>query len=186
MAIEILMPALSPTMTEGKLVKWHKAEGDGVESGDVVAEIETDKATMEIEAVDEGVLGRILVAEGSEGVQVNTAIASLGKVTAQEKAGVMLEFAHFFYEDKPLSFAPTATTGPLPAEPAPPGSDKPLDLGTLNPPQEAPTSQAQEEEKAILHTLEQMRRRLDPGQIDWGRAGYDFGDGFKGPSPDRR
>jgi pyruvate dehydrogenase E2 component (dihydrolipoamide acetyltransferase) len=77
MTIEILMPALSPTMTEGKLVKWHKAEGDAVDSGDVLAEIETDKATMEIEAVDEGVLGRILVAEGSEGVKVNTAIAVL-------------------------------------------------------------------------------------------------------------
>ena len=77
MAIEILMPALSPTMTEGKLVKWHKAEGDTVDAGDVLAEIETDKATMEIEAVDEGIVGKILVAEGSEGVQVNTPIAVL-------------------------------------------------------------------------------------------------------------
>ncbi|NVJ93250.1 MAG: pyruvate dehydrogenase complex E1 component subunit beta [Methylocystaceae bacterium] len=77
MPIEILMPALSPTMEEGNLSKWCKAEGDKVESGDVIAEIETDKATMEVEAVDEGVLGKILVAEGTEGVKVNELIALL-------------------------------------------------------------------------------------------------------------
>jgi pyruvate dehydrogenase E1 component beta subunit len=77
MAIEILMPALSPTMTEGKLAKWLKKEGDSVVSGDVLAEIETDKATMEVEAVDEGVLQKILVKEGTEGVAVNTPIALL-------------------------------------------------------------------------------------------------------------
>ncbi len=78
MATQILMPALSPTMTEGKLARWLKKEGDMVKSGDVIAEIETDKATMEVEAVDEGVLGKILVPEGSEGVAVNTPIAVLG------------------------------------------------------------------------------------------------------------
>jgi len=77
MPIQILMPALSPTMTDGKLAKWHKKEGDAVESGDVIAEIETDKATMEIEAVEEGVLGKILVAEGTEEVPVNQVIALL-------------------------------------------------------------------------------------------------------------
>src|SRR5208283_1360223 len=75
MSTQVLMPALSPTMEEGKLAKWVKAEGDEVRSGDVIAEIETDKATMEIEAVDEGKLGRILVPEGTEGVKVNTPIA---------------------------------------------------------------------------------------------------------------
>ena len=75
MPIEVLMPALSPTMTEGNLAKWHKREGDVVGAGDIIAEIETDKATMEIEAVEEGVLGRILVAEGAEGIAVNTPIA---------------------------------------------------------------------------------------------------------------
>ena len=75
MPIEVLMPALSPTMEEGNLVKWHVAEGAGVSSGDVIAEIETDKAVMEIEAVDEGVLAKILIAEGTEGVKVNTPIA---------------------------------------------------------------------------------------------------------------
>ncbi len=77
MPIKILMPALSPTMTEGNLAKWHVKEGDEVSSGDVIAEIETDKATMEVEAVDEGVVAKIVVAEGSEGVAVNQLIAVL-------------------------------------------------------------------------------------------------------------
>ncbi|KQS88332.1 MULTISPECIES: pyruvate dehydrogenase complex E1 component subunit beta [unclassified Rhizobium] len=77
MPIEILMPALSPTMEEGTLSKWLKNEGDKVTSGDVIAEIETDKATMEVEAVDEGVIGKILIAAGTENVKVNTAIAVL-------------------------------------------------------------------------------------------------------------
>ena len=71
MATQVLMPALSPTMTEGKIAKWMKSEGDKVESGDVLCEIETDKATMEVEAVDEGILGKILVSEGTENVAVN-------------------------------------------------------------------------------------------------------------------
>jgi len=75
MPVQVLMPALSPTMEEGKLAKWLIAEGDDVAAGDVIAEIETDKATMEVEAVDEGKLGKILVAEGTEGVKVNTPIA---------------------------------------------------------------------------------------------------------------
>ncbi|WP_425404848.1 pyruvate dehydrogenase complex dihydrolipoamide acetyltransferase [Hwanghaeella sp.] len=79
MPIDILMPALSPTMTEGTLAKWHVKEGDEVSSGDVIAEIETDKATMEVEAVDEGVIAKILIEEGSEGVAVNTAIAILAE-----------------------------------------------------------------------------------------------------------
>ena len=77
MALEILMPALSPTMEEGTLAKWLVAEGDRVQSGDLLAEIETDKATMEFEAVDEGVIGRLLVAEGTANVKVNSAIAIL-------------------------------------------------------------------------------------------------------------
>ena len=75
MPIQVLMPALSPTMTEGNLARWLKAEGDSISPGDVIAEIETDKATMEVEAVDEGTLGKILVAEGAEDVAVNTPIA---------------------------------------------------------------------------------------------------------------
>mgnify|MGYP001177763378 FL=1 len=75
MATEILMPALSPTMTEGKIARWLKKEGDTITAGDVLAEIETDKATMEIEAIEDGILGRVLIGEGVEGVAVNTPIA---------------------------------------------------------------------------------------------------------------
>ena len=75
MPVNILMPALSPTMEKGKLAKWLKKEGDKVKSGDVLAEIETDKATMEVEAIDEGTLGKILVAEGTDDVLVNAPIA---------------------------------------------------------------------------------------------------------------
>src|SRR5580700_8338508 len=77
MPIQILMPALSPTMEKGNLAKWLKKEGDTVKSGDVIAEIETDKATMEVEAVDEGTLGKILVPEGTADVAVNTPIATI-------------------------------------------------------------------------------------------------------------
>src|ERR1700761_5739734 len=77
MSIQILMPALSPTMEEGKLAKWLVKEGQTVKSGDILAEIETDKATMEFEAVDEGTIGKILVAAGTEGVKVNAPIATL-------------------------------------------------------------------------------------------------------------
>src|SRR5467141_1813221 len=77
MPINILMPALSPTMEKGNLAKWLKKEGDTVKAGDVIAEIETDKATMEFEAVDEGTIGRILVPEGAQGVKVNQPIAVL-------------------------------------------------------------------------------------------------------------
>src|SRR5438034_7915241 len=75
MPTQVLMPALSPTMEKGNLAKWLKKEGDAVKSGDVIAEIETDKATMEVEAVDEGTLGKILVPEGTNDVAVNTPIA---------------------------------------------------------------------------------------------------------------
>ncbi|MCK0139013.1 pyruvate dehydrogenase complex dihydrolipoamide acetyltransferase [Aliiroseovarius sp. F47248L] len=91
MATEILMPALSPTMEEGTLAKWLVKEGDEVASGDLLAEIETDKATMEFEAVDEGIIGKILVEEGTEGVKVNTAIAIL--VEEGEEIGVLAESA---------------------------------------------------------------------------------------------
>ena len=79
MAIDILMPALSPTMEEGTLAKWLKAEGDEISSGDIIAEIETDKATMEVEAIDEGILAKILVPEGTEGVAVNAIIAVIAE-----------------------------------------------------------------------------------------------------------
>src|SRR5215467_9029358 len=89
MSTQILMPALSPTMEEGKLAKWHVKEGDAVRSGDILAEIETDKATMEFEAVDEGRIGKLLVPEGAEGVKVNQPIATLigdGETAAPQAA----------------------------------------------------------------------------------------------------
>ncbi|MBO1324204.1 pyruvate dehydrogenase complex dihydrolipoamide acetyltransferase [Acetobacter sp. TBRC 12305] len=124
MATEILMPALSPTMTEGKLARWLKKEGDTIASGDVVAEIETDKATMEVEAVDEGILGRILVPEGSEGIAVNAPIAVLvaqgeavpDKVEAAPKA------AHTPAETVSAPVAapiPSAPAAHAPSQPAP-------------------------------------------------------------------
>src|SRR3974390_2418778 len=89
MPTEILMPALSPTMEKGNLAKWLKREGDPVKPGDVIAEIETDKATMEVEAIDEGVLGKILVPEGTNDVAVNTPIATI--LEENEAAGAAKE-----------------------------------------------------------------------------------------------
>jgi pyruvate dehydrogenase E1 component subunit beta len=106
MATEILMPALSPTMEEGTLAKWLVKEGDTVTSGDIMAEIETDKATMEFEAVDEGVIGKILIAEGTEGVKVNTAIAVL--LEEGEDASAVAA-------PKAEAPAPAAETAPTPA-----------------------------------------------------------------------
>ncbi len=114
MPIQILMPALSPTMTDGKLAKWCKKEGDAIESGDVLAEIETDKATMEIEAIDEGTLGKILVAEGTEEVPVNTPIALI--LEDGEDASALNGEA----ESAPAPATPTATPEPAPAAPAAP------------------------------------------------------------------
>ncbi len=118
MPIEILMPALSPTMTEGNLAKWLKHEGDTVAAGDVLAEIETDKATMEVEAVDEGVLGKILVPDGSEGVQVNQPIALL---LAEGEDASALENATAPTSAAPPPASPAAVTetaAPTKVEPA--------------------------------------------------------------------
>ncbi|WP_299703055.1 pyruvate dehydrogenase complex E1 component subunit beta [uncultured Tateyamaria sp.] len=112
MAIEILMPALSPTMEEGTLAKWLVKEGDTVSSGDIMAEIETDKATMEFEAVDEGIVGKILIAEGTEGVKVNTPIAIL--VEEGEEVG-----------DVSAAPAPAAEAAPAVEAPAPAASAAP-------------------------------------------------------------
>ena len=101
MPIEILMPALSPTMTEGNLAKWLKKEGDEVHSGDVLAEIETDKATMEVEAVDEGRIGKILVPEGAQGIKVNQTIAVL--LGEDEDASALEKFTEGAAEPPPLA-----------------------------------------------------------------------------------
>ena len=118
MSINILMPALSPTMTEGKLAKWHVKVGDTVKSGQVICEIETDKATMEVEAVDEGKIGQIVVPEGAEGVAVNAVIAILleeGETAVPAGAAPAPAPA-----PKPAAAAaPPASPKPAPAAPAP-------------------------------------------------------------------
>ena len=118
MPVQVLMPALSPTMTEGTLAKWLKKEGDTVDSGDVLAEIETDKATMELEAVDEGVLGRILVPEGTEGVAVNTPVAVI--LAEGEDVSAIDEMD----QAAPVPAAP-APEAPVPAVPAPEAAPAP-------------------------------------------------------------
>ena len=134
MPIEIKMPALSPTMTEGNLAKWLKQEGDEVAAGDIIAEIETDKATMEVEAVDEGRLGRILIAEGTEGVAVNAPIALL--LEEGEDASALEEAASGTgsTEAKPAAVEPPqqppAESSAKPApRPKPNGQAKPIVAG---------------------------------------------------------
>jgi pyruvate dehydrogenase E1 component beta subunit len=113
--VEVLMPALSPTMEKGNLAKWVKAEGDAVKAGDVIAEIETDKATMEVEAVDEGTLGKILVPEGTQDVAVNTPIAII--LAEGEKAGDVAS--------KKVDVAAKAADKPAPKQDAPAPAETP-------------------------------------------------------------
>src|SRR3979490_2114959 len=137
MPIQVLMPALSPTMEKGNLAKWLKKEGETIKSGDVIAEIETDKATMEVEATDEGTLGRILIPEGTADVAVNTPIATilaagaraadLGKGAAPKAAAPAPDVAQEVAESrspggegKPMIDAPKAPAAPKAlAEPDP-------------------------------------------------------------------
>ena len=146
MATAILMPALSPTMTEGKLAQWLKAEGDVVAAGDVLAEIETDKATMEVEAVDEGVLAKIVVPGGTEGVAVNAVIAVLAD-EGEDAAGVDVDALSTMPSPAPIaapSAAPSAapasasepTPAPAPAPPAPVAAPTPAPIPLPTP---APT-----------------------------------------------
>ncbi|HZB94127.1 MAG TPA: pyruvate dehydrogenase complex E1 component subunit beta [Stellaceae bacterium] len=125
MPIEVLMPALSPTMTEGKIAKWHKKPGDAVKAGDILAEIETDKATMEMEAVDEGTLAKILVPEGSENVAVNLPIAVIAG-DGEEASAV-------------------AKAAPAPApRPSAPTQEAPVEeVAEAKPPQPAPRTPAE-------------------------------------------
>jgi pyruvate dehydrogenase E1 component beta subunit len=153
MATEILMPALSPTMTEGKLSKWLKKVGDEVKSGDVIAEIETDKATMEVEAVDEGKILQILVEEGSEGVAVNTVIATLGAEGEVAEAG------------KPRAAPPDA---PKPAaQPEPAEESK-----TAAPaqPKEQPAAQAKEEAPAEAKAPQKVTTPQELVEPEWGET----------------
>jgi len=123
MPTPILMPALSPTMTEGKLAKWIKKEGDAVKAGDVLAEIETDKATMEVEAVDEGKLGRIVVPAGTENVAVNAPIAYL--LNEGESASALDSIAKTPAAAKPAAAPPAPAAAAPAAAPAPAPAPKP-------------------------------------------------------------
>ncbi|MCY3597431.1 MAG: 2-oxo acid dehydrogenase subunit E2, partial [Rhodospirillales bacterium] len=133
----IRMPALSPTMTEGTLARWLKKEGDGVEPGDVIAEIETDKATMEVEAVDEGTLGKILVADGTEGVAVNSVIAVL--MGEGEDSQALEEVAADL--DEPSAPRPAAITESSSPEPAP-AAETSSDAASAPAPAPAPVTAA--------------------------------------------
>ena len=125
MATQVLMPALSPTMTDGKLSRWLKAEGDVVTSGDVLAEIETDKATMEIEAVDEGTLAKILVPEGTEGVAVNTPIAIIAE-EGEDVSDVPTPAPAAPQTAEPKqAYEPAPATPPAPTVSAPPSAIAP-------------------------------------------------------------
>lgn len=124
MATEILMPALSPTMEEGTLAKWLVKEGDTVNSGDIIAEIETDKATMEFEAVDEGVIGKILIAEGTSGVKVNTAIAVLLEEGEDASAAVTAPAAAPAPAPKTEAAPPAPASASAPAAPKAAGGER--------------------------------------------------------------
>jgi len=145
MATEILMPALSPTMEEGTLAKWLVKEGDTVSSGDIIAEIETDKATMEFEAVDEGVIGKILIAEGTENVKVNTPIA------------IMVEDGETV-TDAPAS-APVAAATPAAVAAAPAAAAAPIQVdNTPDWPEGTPVKQQTVREALRDAMAEEMRR----------------------------
>jgi pyruvate dehydrogenase E1 component beta subunit len=118
MPVQVLMPALSPTMTEGKIARWLKKEGEAVRSGQVLAEIETDKATMEVEAVDEGTLGKILVPEGTEGVKVNTPIATIVGEGEDAAAAAAPAPQPAVRASAPAPAAPPIVVQPRPAEKA--------------------------------------------------------------------
>src|SRR5512146_2142318 len=117
MTSEVLMPALSPTMTGGKIARWVKSEGEAVHAGDVLAEIETDKATMEVEAVDEGILARIVIPEGTEHVAVNTPIA----VIAANGEDVAAPAAKA--PQPPVQTLTPSPPAPAPPSPAPAGNE---------------------------------------------------------------
>jgi pyruvate dehydrogenase E2 component (dihydrolipoamide acetyltransferase) len=151
MSIDILMPALSPTMEEGTLAKWHVKKGDTVKSGDVIAEIETDKATMEVEAVDEGVVEELLVAEGAEGVKVNAPIARLSGDEAGSSAPPAPKAANSSPEAKTSGeVPPQATEGARPPAPAapPPAASPP------------PPAQAREERSGARIFASPLARRI--------------------------
>src|SRR5678815_5625543 len=146
MSINILMPALAPTMTEGKLAKWHVKVGDAVKSGQVICEIETDKATMEVEAVDEGTVAQILIEEGVEGVKVNTPIMIL----AAEGESVA----------DAVKAAPAAAAAPAAEAPkaAPPAAAKAAPAAPAAPVAAAPAAEPEWKGKTVHMTVREALR----------------------------
>jgi pyruvate dehydrogenase E1 component beta subunit len=161
MAVHVLMPALSPTMTEGKLAKWLVSEGDTITSGSVLAEIETDKATMEVEAVDEGILGKILVSEGTEGVAVNQPIAVMvdeGE-DVEEAVKSLGDAAPVSAESPQPEASPPETKAPPPADAQPPS--RPAEAAVPSPADGAYTGETAEHtvREALRDAMaEEMRR----------------------------
>jgi len=177
MPTQILMPALSPTMTEGNLAKWHKKEGDAVKAGDVLAEIETDKATMEFEAVDEGTLGRILVPEGTQHVQVNQPIAVIlgdGESAADIKAAPA---AKPTAAPAPKAAAKPAAPAPQPAQPAPVAKPVPMPQASAPRPAAAPIA-APRTDGARIFVSPLARRLARNARLDLG--------GLRGTGPHGR
>jgi pyruvate dehydrogenase E2 component (dihydrolipoamide acetyltransferase) len=169
MPIELLMPALSPTMTEGNLAKWHKKEGDAVKAGDVIAEIETDKATMEFEAVDEGTLGKILVPEGAQGVKVNQPIAVLLEEGEDKSALANVKPAG----PRPVAPPPSAAAPQAPApqaaapQPAKPAAPAPAVAASAPAPKPAPAPAANGHAPGARVFASPLARRLaEQSKID--------------------
>src|SRR5215470_18194807 len=169
MSTQILMPALSPTMTEGKLAKWLKAQGDMVKPGDVIAEIETDKATMEVEAADEGRLAQILVPAGTEGVAVNTPIA----VLADEGEAVT------------AATAPAAAPAPAAKAPAPAPAPQAAPAAAAPAPKAAPAEPVTTGPTTTLTVREALRdamaeeMRRDPGVFLMGEEVAEYQGAYK-------
>ena len=168
MSINILMPALSPTMTEGKLAKWHVKAGDTVKSGQVVCEIETDKATMEVEAVDEGKIGQIVVPEGTEGVKVNAVIA------------ILLEEGETEAKAAPAPAAtPASAAAPAPAAAAPAPKPEPAPAATPAPAQAPPAAAKPAEPQGTRIFASPLAKRIAK------EKGIDLA-GLKGSGPNGR
>src|SRR5579872_2888017 len=188
MPTEVLMPALSPTMEKGNLAKWLKKEGDAVKSGDVIAEIETDKATMEVEAVDEGTLGKILVPEGTNDVAVNTPIAMIlgeGEDAAALKNGQTAQAATTApsRQEKAVESAPPAASGAAQAQP--PAQPK---TGTVEAPANAaaPEPEVPEGTEMVTMTMREALRdamaeemRRDPDVFVMGEEVAEYQGAYK-------
>ncbi len=181
MATQILMPALSPTMTEGKLAKWLKNEGDAVKAGDVIAEIETDKATMEVEAVDEGRLGKILVPAGTENVAVNTPIAMLAEEGESLSAASAAPQPKAEPQPKAM-LEPAAKPQPTPAakpqpQPSKPGAPAPAAVAPAPEPEAGATESMTVREALRDAMAEEMRR--DPAVFLMGEEVAEYQGAYK-------